>query len=154
MLSLTAEDGEIEVELEEVNPHLRGGRVENPLGKTTPSSPDRDSNLDLPVLSSRAQHDKRVSQLRHRGGVSSGTNPNSGGSRSLGKSERPCVPPPPLLPQWKSVGDATKTPRDAGNMIYSLVRVTYIDISILKPYSFCVSDTVGVYALFQVDLKL
>nr|CAD7423851.1 unnamed protein product [Timema monikensis] len=49
------------VELEEVNPHLRGGRVENHLGKTTPSSPDRDSNLDLPVLSSRAQHDKRVS---------------------------------------------------------------------------------------------
>nr|CAD7426840.1 unnamed protein product [Timema monikensis] len=46
-----------EVELEEVNPHLRGGRVENHLGKTTPSSPDRDSNLDLPVLSSRAQHD-------------------------------------------------------------------------------------------------
>nr|CAD7200935.1 unnamed protein product [Timema douglasi] len=56
------------VELEEVNPHLRGGRVENHLGKTTPSSPDRDSNLDLPVLSSRAKHDKRVSQLRHRGG--------------------------------------------------------------------------------------
>nr|CAD7258502.1 unnamed protein product [Timema shepardi]CAD7574266.1 unnamed protein product [Timema californicum] len=48
------------VELEEVNPHLRGGRVENHLGKTTPSSPDRDSNLDLPVLSSRAQHDKRI----------------------------------------------------------------------------------------------
>nr|CAD7424176.1 unnamed protein product [Timema monikensis] len=36
-------------------------------GKTTSSSPDRDSNLDLPVLSSRAQHEKRVSQLRHRG---------------------------------------------------------------------------------------
>nr|CAD7394504.1 unnamed protein product [Timema cristinae] len=49
----------IKVELEEVNPHLRGGRVENHLGKTTPSSPDRASNLDLPVLSSRAQHDKR-----------------------------------------------------------------------------------------------
>nr|CAD7424085.1 unnamed protein product [Timema monikensis] len=48
------------VELEEVNPHLRGGRVENHLGKTTPSLPDRDSNLDLPVLSSRAQHYKRV----------------------------------------------------------------------------------------------
>nr|CAD7568885.1 unnamed protein product [Timema californicum] len=47
------------VELEEVNPHLRGGRVENHLGKTTPSSPDRDSNLYLPVLSSRAQHDMR-----------------------------------------------------------------------------------------------
>nr|CAD7392328.1 unnamed protein product [Timema cristinae] len=55
------------VELEEVNPHLRGGRVENHLGKTTPSSPDRDSNLNLPVLSSLALHDKRVSQLRHRG---------------------------------------------------------------------------------------
>nr|CAD7408133.1 unnamed protein product [Timema cristinae] len=47
------------VELEDVNPNLRGGKVENHLGKTTPSSPDRDSNLDLPVLSSRAQHDKR-----------------------------------------------------------------------------------------------
>nr|CAD7430395.1 unnamed protein product [Timema monikensis] len=57
------------VELEEVNPQLRGGRVENHLGKTTPNSPDRDSNLDLPVLSSRAQHDKRVSQLRHQGDV-------------------------------------------------------------------------------------
>nr|CAD7196891.1 unnamed protein product [Timema douglasi] len=48
-------------ELEEVNPHLREGRVENHLGKTTPSSLDRDSNLDLPVFSSRAQHDKRRS---------------------------------------------------------------------------------------------
>nr|CAD7392752.1 unnamed protein product [Timema cristinae] len=47
------------VELEELNLHLRGGRVENHLGKTTSSSPDRDLNLDLPVLSSRAQHDKR-----------------------------------------------------------------------------------------------
>nr|CAD7451893.1 unnamed protein product [Timema tahoe] len=53
--------------LEEVNPHLRGGRVENHLGKTTPSSPDRDSKLDLPVLGGLAQHDWRVSQLRHRG---------------------------------------------------------------------------------------
>ncbi|CAG2053512.1 unnamed protein product [Timema podura] len=41
--------------LEKVYPHLCGGRVENNLGKTTPSSPDRDSNLDLPVLGSRAQ---------------------------------------------------------------------------------------------------
>nr|CAD7415635.1 unnamed protein product [Timema poppensis] len=61
------------VELEEANPDFRGGRVENHLGKTTPSSPDRDSNLDLPVLDGRAdsnldlpvldgraQHDKRV----------------------------------------------------------------------------------------------
>nr|CAD7405366.1 unnamed protein product [Timema cristinae] len=57
--------------LEKVNPHLREGRVENHLGKTTPSSPDRDLNLDLPVLSSRAQHNKHVSQLRLRGGVGS-----------------------------------------------------------------------------------
>nr|CAD7574328.1 unnamed protein product [Timema californicum] len=35
---------------------------EKHLGRTTPSSPDRDSNLDLPVLSSRAQHDKRGKQ--------------------------------------------------------------------------------------------
>nr|CAD7408349.1 unnamed protein product [Timema poppensis] len=45
------------VESEEMNPNLRRRRVENHLGNTTPSSPDRDSNLDLPVLSSRAQHD-------------------------------------------------------------------------------------------------
>ncbi|CAG2062345.1 unnamed protein product, partial [Timema podura] len=51
---------------EEVNPNLRGGRVENHLGKTTPSSPDQDSNLDLPDLGGLAQHDWRVSQLRHR----------------------------------------------------------------------------------------
>nr|CAD7432565.1 unnamed protein product [Timema monikensis] len=45
----------------EVNPHLRGGRVENHLGNPPlPSSPNRDSNLDLPVLSSRAQHDKHI----------------------------------------------------------------------------------------------
>nr|CAD7404464.1 unnamed protein product [Timema poppensis] len=54
--------------MKEVNPHLRGGKMENHLGKNHPSSPDRDSNLDLPVLSSRAQHDKSVSQIRHRGG--------------------------------------------------------------------------------------
>nr|CAD7575261.1 unnamed protein product [Timema californicum] len=47
------------VELEDVNPHLRGERVENHLGKTNLSSPGRDSNLDFPVFSSRAQHDKR-----------------------------------------------------------------------------------------------
>nr|CAD7263947.1 unnamed protein product [Timema shepardi] len=52
--------GLLKVELEEVNPHLRGRRMENHLGKTTPSSPDRDSNLDLPILSSRDQHDKRA----------------------------------------------------------------------------------------------
>nr|CAD7411332.1 unnamed protein product [Timema poppensis] len=43
--------------LEKVNPHLRGVKVENHLGETTPNSPDRDSNLDLPVLGSLAQHE-------------------------------------------------------------------------------------------------
>nr|CAD7395407.1 unnamed protein product [Timema poppensis] len=41
------------VGLEEMNPHLREGRVEHHLGKTIPSSPDRDSNLDIPILRSR-----------------------------------------------------------------------------------------------------
>nr|CAD7263324.1 unnamed protein product [Timema shepardi] len=35
------------------------------LGRESGKPPDRDSKLDLPVLSSRAQHDERVSQLRH-----------------------------------------------------------------------------------------
>nr|CAD7393559.1 unnamed protein product [Timema cristinae] len=43
-----------------VNSKQHTRRVENHFGKITPSSPNRDSNLDLPVLSSRAQHDKRV----------------------------------------------------------------------------------------------
>nr|CAD7428779.1 unnamed protein product [Timema monikensis] len=43
--------------IEEVNPHLRGGEVESYLGKPTPSSPKQDSNLNLPVLSSKAQHE-------------------------------------------------------------------------------------------------
>ncbi|CAG2055121.1 unnamed protein product [Timema podura] len=38
--------------LEQGNPHFLGGRVEN-----HPSSPDRDSNLDLPILGSLAQHE-------------------------------------------------------------------------------------------------
>nr|CAD7569218.1 unnamed protein product [Timema californicum] len=46
--------------LEEVNPHLSGGRVENHLGKNHPSSPGRDLNLDLPVFCSRAQHEWRA----------------------------------------------------------------------------------------------
>nr|CAD7409205.1 unnamed protein product [Timema cristinae] len=42
---------------EEVKLHSHGGRVENRLGKTTPSPPDRDSNIDLPILGSRVQHE-------------------------------------------------------------------------------------------------
>nr|CAD7587325.1 unnamed protein product [Timema genevievae] len=40
--------------LEEVNPQLRRGRVENHLGQPPFSSPDRDSNLNLSVLGSLA----------------------------------------------------------------------------------------------------
>nr|CAD7569258.1 unnamed protein product [Timema californicum] len=47
----------LRLNLEEVNPRLRGGRVENHLGKTTPSSPNRDSNLDHPVLGRLDPHD-------------------------------------------------------------------------------------------------
>nr|CAD7410263.1 unnamed protein product [Timema poppensis] len=51
--------------IEEVNTHLRGGKVENHLGKTTPVHPTEIRTSISPVLSSRAQHNKRVSQLRH-----------------------------------------------------------------------------------------
>nr|CAD7426096.1 unnamed protein product [Timema monikensis] len=57
LANYATEAGMGKVELEEVNLHLRGGRVENHLGKpfrTPPSSPDRDSDFDLPILSSRA----------------------------------------------------------------------------------------------------
>nr|CAD7568382.1 unnamed protein product [Timema californicum] len=43
--------------LEEVNLHLHGGRVVTDLGKITPSSPDRGSNLNLPVLGSLVQQE-------------------------------------------------------------------------------------------------
>nr|CAD7426260.1 unnamed protein product [Timema monikensis] len=43
--------------LEEVNPHLCGGKGENHSGKTTAVSPDQDSNLDHLVLGSLAQHE-------------------------------------------------------------------------------------------------
>nr|CAD7260282.1 unnamed protein product [Timema shepardi] len=64
LANCATETGIGKVELEEVNPHLRGEKVENHLGKTTPSSPDRDSNLDLSVLSSQAQHNKRLANAR------------------------------------------------------------------------------------------
>nr|CAD7406666.1 unnamed protein product [Timema poppensis] len=68
----------VDLILQEVNPHLRGGRVENHLGKTIPSSPDRDSNLDLPVLSSRVQHDKRRSRTAYLGGIKGADRPLAG----------------------------------------------------------------------------
>nr|CAD7198540.1 unnamed protein product [Timema douglasi] len=42
--------------LEEVNQHFRGLRGETHLGKTNPSSTDRDLNLDLLVLGSQANY--------------------------------------------------------------------------------------------------
>nr|CAD7432029.1 unnamed protein product [Timema monikensis] len=54
--------------LEEVNPHLCGGKVENHQGKTTPSSPNRDSNFDLHVLGSIAQ--LKLAHIRLSGHVS------------------------------------------------------------------------------------
>nr|CAD7568527.1 unnamed protein product [Timema californicum] len=53
------------LDLKEVNPHLRVRRVENHLGKTIPSSPDRDSKLDLPVLGGLAQHDWHINGLEY-----------------------------------------------------------------------------------------
>nr|CAD7203080.1 unnamed protein product [Timema douglasi] len=38
---------ELDEHSEEVGPHLRGGRVEYHIGKATPNSPDRDSNLEF-----------------------------------------------------------------------------------------------------------
>nr|CAD7443850.1 unnamed protein product [Timema bartmani] len=44
--------GERRLYLKEVYPHLRGNKVENHYGKTTLSTTDRYSNLDLPVIGS------------------------------------------------------------------------------------------------------
>nr|CAD7445722.1 unnamed protein product [Timema bartmani] len=44
--------------LEEVYPHLYGGRVENHSGKTTLSTSDQDSNLDLLVIGSIVYHER------------------------------------------------------------------------------------------------
>nr|CAD7201328.1 unnamed protein product [Timema douglasi] len=56
------------VELEEVNPHLRGGKVESHLGKTTPVHPTKIRTSISLSSAVELQHDKRVRQLRHRGG--------------------------------------------------------------------------------------
>nr|CAD7587059.1 unnamed protein product [Timema genevievae] len=98
----------------EVNPHLRGGRVENHLGKTTPSSPDLDSNLDLPVLGGLARHDWRVSQLRHRASYYLFSAYSRPGSRCPKASQLTCdtrvqVPPSGILVMVKLLSD-----RDAG----------------------------------------
>nr|CAD7398484.1 unnamed protein product [Timema cristinae] len=48
---------------EELYPHLRKGRVENYFIKTTLRTPDRDLNLDLPVIDCLVQHE--ISALDH-----------------------------------------------------------------------------------------
>nr|CAD7572586.1 unnamed protein product [Timema californicum] len=45
------------LDIEDVNPHLHGGRVEKPFREHHPSSTERDSNLGLLILSSLAQHE-------------------------------------------------------------------------------------------------
>nr|CAD7257407.1 unnamed protein product [Timema shepardi] len=65
------------VVLEEVNPHSRGGIVEKHLGKATPSSPDRDSNLDLPVLSSRHIQSHKILNFQAFNQISGTHPPNS-----------------------------------------------------------------------------
>nr|CAD7569582.1 unnamed protein product [Timema californicum] len=45
------------LDIEVVNTYFRGGRVENHSGKTIPSSPERDSDLDLTILDSLSQHE-------------------------------------------------------------------------------------------------
>nr|CAD7591233.1 unnamed protein product [Timema genevievae] len=57
---LTTEPGIGKDEFRGREPAFCGGRVENHLGETTLSSPDRDSNLDLPVLGGLAQHKTSV----------------------------------------------------------------------------------------------
>nr|CAD7259697.1 unnamed protein product [Timema shepardi] len=57
--------------------------MENHLGKTTPSSPDRDSNFDLPILSSRAQHDKRQTSVLANYATEAGCSESEGNSMSL-----------------------------------------------------------------------
>nr|CAD7457501.1 unnamed protein product [Timema tahoe] len=46
--------------LEEVHPYLHGGTMYNHLGKTTLSTPNRDLNLDIPVIGSLVQHESSV----------------------------------------------------------------------------------------------
>nr|CAD7427443.1 unnamed protein product [Timema monikensis] len=78
------------VDLKKVNPHLRGGRVENHLVKTAPSSPDQDSNLDFPVLSSQAQHDKHIKEPQY---TRPGSNPYIPVLSSLVDSESDAIDP-------------------------------------------------------------
>nr|CAD7396374.1 unnamed protein product [Timema poppensis] len=68
LANYATEAGIGKVELEEVNPHLRGGRVENHLGEKTVHH-NEIRTLISPSSAVELQHDKRVSQLRHRGGI-------------------------------------------------------------------------------------
>nr|CAD7257702.1 unnamed protein product [Timema shepardi] len=60
-------DGIGKVELEEVNPHLRGGRVENHLGKPPQVHP---TEIRTSISPSSAAELNTTSQLRHRSGTS------------------------------------------------------------------------------------
>nr|CAD7396690.1 unnamed protein product [Timema cristinae] len=60
MIVVITETELVRLNFEEVNPQLRGGIVEHHLGITTPCSSNGDSNLELPVLGSLAQHKTRM----------------------------------------------------------------------------------------------
>nr|CAD7587266.1 unnamed protein product [Timema genevievae] len=53
---LRQSDGGDSVIFKQVYPHFHGGRVENHFGKNPLSTPDRDSNLDLPAIGSLAYY--------------------------------------------------------------------------------------------------
>nr|CAD7571807.1 unnamed protein product [Timema californicum] len=76
--------------IEEVTPHLHGRRV-----KTTPSSPERDLNLDLPVLGSLAQHDtSTLVNYTTEAGFPLAFQQNVRGSMNLGvRGSLPSTPP-------------------------------------------------------------
>nr|CAD7440006.1 unnamed protein product [Timema bartmani] len=55
----------------EVYPHIRGGGVEIHFGKTTLSTPDQDSNLDLPVIGSLAYYETSACVCKSRNRIAS-----------------------------------------------------------------------------------
>nr|CAD7202534.1 unnamed protein product [Timema douglasi] len=105
------------VELEEVNPHFRGGRVENHLRKKPPPVHPTEIRTSIsPFSAVELQHDKRVSQLRHRGGSSHAhTDLNLALVRSRGTYFWPNSTQPRLPRTWKCrEGDADLSVDGAG----------------------------------------
>nr|CAD7590978.1 unnamed protein product [Timema genevievae] len=81
--------------LEDVHPHLHGGRLENHFGKTTVRTPDKESNIERPVIGSLAQHE--TSALANHATERRATSISERRERALARSGlrsrgyRPCV---------------------------------------------------------------